>query len=169
MKKVLLPLTGIVLLLANAGAEAGTQLDFTATVIQSCTLSMSSNPLLVDMGRYPTSFFSKASTRGSFKPFDIHISGCAQSKIAIKWSGNIANGDPYLLAVNGVNGLGVRVSDQVKGKLSIFNQNPQNDMFIIMPVNGNYDFHLAAFYESYFDNVTAGQANASATVEVVYG
>ncbi|CCG88400.1 fimbrial protein [Erwinia piriflorinigrans] len=169
MKKVLLPLTWIVLMLANAGAEAGTQLDFTATVVQSCTLSMSSNPLVVDMGRYPTSYFPRASTYSPRKPFEIHISGCAKSKIALKWTGNIANGDQYLLAVNGAKGLGILVGDQDKNRLSTFTQTPQDDMFITMPDDGNYNFHMIAFYKSYLDSVTAGPANASATVEVIYG
>lgn len=168
MKKVLLSLAGVVLILANTSVEAGTQLNFTTTIIQSCTLSMSSNPLTVNLGKYPTSFFSKSGTASPFKYFGIHISGCANSKISLRWSGNIANNYEYSLAVDGANGLGVMISDEIKNKLYSFTKAPGEEMFIDTDSSGNYDFKLAAFYYSYKDSVTAGSANASATVEVSY-
>lgn len=168
MKKVLLPLTGVVLMLANAGAEAGTQLDFNATVVQTCKLSMSSNPMQVGMGIYPTSYFSKALTGTPFKYFTINVSGCPNSKVALRWRGNIANGNEYLLAVNGgADGLGIVLSNENVHRRSGFVSTPGDDMFIL-PKDGSLDFNMAAFYESYKDIVSPGPANASATVEVVY-
>ncbi|CAO95701.1 fimbrial protein [Erwinia tasmaniensis] len=169
MRNVLLSLAGVVLILVNTVSEASTQLNFTVNVIQSCTLSMSSNPLTVNMGKYPTSFFSKNGTSSPEKPFEIHISGCPNSKIALKWSGGIVTGNEYLLAVDGALGLGVRIINKPGNQFSTFTRVPNSDMFITMPDIGNYDFNLAAYYESYQDSVTAGPANASATVEVTYG
>lgn len=174
MKKILLPLTGIVLMLANADVKAGTQLDFTATVVQSCTLSMSSSPLTVTMGKYPTSYFSHSGIQSPYKSFGIHISGCANSRIALKWTGNADNAagtglGPYTLAVDGAKGLGIRVTNLDTNLLSGFSIPLNPDVFITMPANGAYDFNMAAFYVSYQDSVIAGSANASATVEVTYG
>lgn len=168
MRKVVLPLTGAALVLAATTVQAIDTVNFNGDVVQSCTLSMSSSPLTVDMGKYLTSQFPTQNSSTDNKPFEINISGCANSRIALKWTGKTVPNNSDLLAVDGAVGVGIRVKDLDKNLSASFSQAPDDKMFITMPASGNYKFKLAAYYISYQNNVTAGSANASANVEIVY-
>ncbi|CAO95700.1 fimbrial protein [Erwinia tasmaniensis] len=167
MRTFFLPLA--VMLLASACAQAADTVNFRGDIVQTCTLSMNSTPLVVDLGKYPTSFFSKSGTESPHKPFGIHISGCPNSKIALKWSGNVVSSYESLLAVDGAKGVGIIILDINKNNIYSFTQPPGENMFTQTSSLGVLDFQLAAYYYSYENSVTAGPANASVTVEVIYG
>lgn len=168
MIKIVLPLAGIILALASSGSHAVDTVMFKGDIVQTCTLSMNTNPLVVEMGKYPTSFFSKKNTQSPKAFFNINISGCLKTKIALKMRGNTVNGFDSILSVSEAKGVGIVVYDVDKSNVYSFTQDPPASSFRETSDSGKLDFKLAAYYYSYEDNVTAGSANASVTVEVIY-
>ncbi|CCG88401.1 fimbrial protein [Erwinia piriflorinigrans] len=166
MRNVFLPLTGVMLVLTATCTLAVDTVQFNGLVEQACSLQIVGSPVF--MGNYPTSKFSARNTTTEYKNFSINISGCQKSRIALKWGGNTVINNADLLAVDGAKGLGIRIIDQKTNQRAIFNQDPTDNMYITMPDTGIYTFSLSAFYISFQDSVTAGPANASANVELVY-
>lgn len=165
MRKVFLPLTGVMLVLAVTCAQAVDTVQFSGKVYQTCSLKITGSP--VDLGTYPTSRFAQKDSSTETKPFTIDISGCANSSVSLKWSGNIVDGMPDLLKVDEAKGLGIRVIE-TKDPTHPYKFNSIADKYITVQASGSAQFALGAYYISYQDGVTPGSANASANVELAY-
>ena len=132
----------------------------------ACSVSNTSIP--VPMGNVPRSQFIAPGTVGDAIPFTIALNCDANTRVKVALNGNAhSSGVPGLLALNtlpgGATGLGVRL---------FYNNAPVNLRAPIsvgtVPVSGPYSIALVARYYQVAANVTAGQANSTATFTMTY-
>ncbi|MGJ8513867.1 fimbrial protein [Carnimonas bestiolae] len=162
-------LLGALVAAPQAMAAAGI-VHFTGELVESaCNVSTDSRDQTVDMGRWPTSQFSKTGSVSAFKAFKINLSNCDEGSYTIRFDGSSPAGRPDLLALKsgGAEGVGIELLDLSNSVFPIA-QEISDPALVQVDENGNASVDVKARYKSYQDEVSAGRADADATFAIEY-
>jgi major type 1 subunit fimbrin (pilin) len=156
--------------LNNVNAVDSGIIDFTGTIVATlCTPDFNGNDTqTVALGMYPIATFTGAGVKSDLKDIALSFTGCPASTAAVVTFKGTADGtDPTLLQVTPGAGAATNVA------IALFESNDS-----AIPLNvptaartltaGNTTLNFKAAYQAVATGVTAGTANGTATLDIVY-
>ncbi|EML0566229.1 hypothetical protein SR70_06575 [Klebsiella aerogenes] len=153
----------------SASAYDG-QLNFTGEITdQVCSVATDGNN--IDLGKISNKAFNGVGDYAGNSRFSIKLSDCPDSikSVKVKFDGNPDNGNPEIIALTkgkkSATGLGVQITDIDSGVVSL--GVPTRD-FNIKPGSTVNQLDFSARYISTAQDITPGQANATASFTITY-
>lgn len=133
----------------------------------SCYVETGSDNKTVQLGTWPTKQLRTAGSTTQSMPFSLKLNGCPPGSASITFSGNNAQGDPGLLALNTASSatrVAVELRDKDKTRLPL----GQASQDVVVDANGNVTLIFFANYIALADNPQPGKADAEATFMINY-
>ena len=169
---------GLVALFLTAGLATGSaradsplgeiNIELRGNVVDySCYVETGNDNKTVQLGTWPTRQLRTTGSTTPSMPFSLKLKGCPPGSAAITFSGNNAQGEPDLLALNTTSSatrVAVELRDKDKTRLPL-NQASQD---VVIDANGNVTLMFFANYIALADNPQPGKADAEATFMINY-
>lgn len=141
----------------------------------ACAVETNSQDQIVKLGEYRTAKFKAIGDKSTLVPFQIKLVDCdvnMAKHASVSFYGQADDANPDLLAVSSggsnaisATGVGIEVTDDQLTVLTPDGATYSNPFTLI---NGNNALNFSARYVSTTADVSAGQANASATFKIKY-
>lgn len=156
-------------------ANATTTINFQGEIVETaCTVTGATNNALpaIALGTYPKSIFNAVGTITPDKPVDISLTGCPVGQIVtLAFSGTTVANDVRKLdltaGTNTATNVAIELLDAGTKTAVPFDGSELADTRLI-DSQGHAGYNFVAHYISTATAVTAGEANSTATFDIVY-
>lgn len=163
----------------NVAAEDGAgTIHFTGTIIApSCVVvgEGTSTAYNISLGTYPTSLFKTVGTETPLTPVNIELKDCpvksdGLASVQLTFSGVTVEGEPDELIVSEAEGVAIVLSELDHDSTLIKFDKSGGQVFIPLSTSATDTIStmLNARYKSISSTVTAGEANADLTINILY-
>lgn len=185
--RIMAGVIGLVVSGAVAAASGGTtpgpttqgkggQVEFTGSITDvSCNVTSTSAKQQVDLGTWAQSYFTGTGVETTKKSFQISVQDCPSSvtQVAVLFDGNKDKTDSSLLAINtgtgNATGVGIKLYEENQStQVALGSVTAKHPVTAGTSGNGSADLIFYADYESTGTAVTTGDANATATFNMIY-
>ncbi|MFI0488470.1 MAG: fimbrial protein [Yersinia sp. (in: enterobacteria)] len=156
--------------LNNANAVDSGIIDFTGTIVASlCTPDFNgTDTQTVPLGMYPIDTFTGAGDKSDLKDIALSFTGCPASTATLTFKGTPDTTDNTLLQVTPGAGTATNVA------IALFENDGTTKISLNVPTAdrtltaGDNTLNFKAAYQALTAGVTAGTANGTATLDIVY-
>lgn len=172
MKLALTLLATTAAITLSSQAFAAGQINFKGQIVNAaCDITVNGSQTgEVNLGKWPTSTFPKTGAKSIPQPFTLNVSDCLAGSYNFNFEGTADSTNPNFLKVSTATGVGIALAqaNDVTKYINI-NTPPAGDSKATVTIEAGKkeaSLPLQAFYQSTMDNVTAGEANATARVTI---